>query len=81
MEFFFKMFQATVSATFPEMGSMLTFHIQALHSRGRAGGQEDCLLPQSFLSACPFFEEPFKCAIFERSNQNVHENQYYTQVR
>ena len=35
----------------------------------RGEGQEGPLSPQSFLSMSPFFEEPFKCALFKTNNE------------
>ena len=28
-------------------------------------------LPQSFLKMCPFFEEPFKCVVFENIKSEI----------
>ena len=39
-------------------------------------GQRGCQSHQKFSVDVPFFaEESVKCALFERSTQNVHENQ------
>ena len=38
---------------------------------GGGGGQEERLLPQSFLKLCLFFKEPFKCAFFENSKFEI----------